>query len=203
MYSTSSLSGHSHQRPPSLMSPKIFATTTTVKPVLRNHRHERPPVLKDHIFLSSGHTFQNNLNLSLYRSPVLTDHTFLWLMGWSFKTSSTVYVCIYFSHSQKAISLMWPKIRNANMHISATLLQTASKFRYFGPDKGEGGEGGGLNCTCISCGGTPSEQPRPQHLCFQGIPGSWNFRGLVPRHAGQCPSDFQGLALALTNTGTE
>ncbi len=32
----------------------------TVKPVLRDHCHERPPVLKDHIFLVEGHTFQHS-----------------------------------------------------------------------------------------------------------------------------------------------
>ena len=32
----------------------------TVKPVLRDDCHERPPVLKDHIFLAEGSTFQCN-----------------------------------------------------------------------------------------------------------------------------------------------
>ncbi len=62
--------------------------TNTVKPVLRDHCHERPPVLKDHTFLVEVPNFS-------VIEPVTKDHlcwerTFLWPMGWSFKTGVTV-----------------------------------------------------------------------------------------------------------------
>ena len=62
----------------------------TVKPVLKDYCHERQKcvVFQDHTFLAEGPIFQ-------YKEPVTRDHlsrqtTFLWPMGWSFKTSSTV-----------------------------------------------------------------------------------------------------------------
>ncbi len=64
----------------------------TVKPVLREYCYERPPVLKDQIFLSECSNFS-------VIEPVTKDHLsretiFVWPMGWSFKTGSTVHPSI-------------------------------------------------------------------------------------------------------------
>ncbi len=53
------------------------------------------------------------------------------------------------------------------MHISATLLQTASKFRYFGPDKGEGGEGGVSTVPAYHVEALPQNNPVPSIYVFK------------------------------------
>ncbi len=62
-----------------------------MKPVLRDHCHVWSPVLKDHILLTKGPTFQHNWTCHQKR-PVLRDHISMAKMGWSFKTGSTVLV---------------------------------------------------------------------------------------------------------------
>ncbi len=49
---------------------------STVKPVLTDHCYERPPVLKDHILVAEGPTFQCNWTCH-QRPPVLKDHIFM------------------------------------------------------------------------------------------------------------------------------
>ncbi len=89
----------------------------TAKSVFGDHYHERPPVLKNHIFLTEGHTFPWNC-ICHQRSPNLKDHIFFffWLTGWSFKTGSTVvlpnklyihvYRChIWYKHRPKKVAM--------------------------------------------------------------------------------------------------
>ncbi len=66
---------------------EVLGRVHTVKPILRDHCHERPPVLKDHIFLAEGPTFQYNW-ICHQRPPVLQDQ---WCGQWgAFKIDSTV-----------------------------------------------------------------------------------------------------------------
>ncbi len=53
-----------------------FMFSSVVKAVLTDHCHERPPVLKDHIFLVEGPTFQCNWACH-QRPPVLRDQIFM------------------------------------------------------------------------------------------------------------------------------
>ncbi len=69
----------------------VFRTSTestvgsnTVQSVLRDHCHERPPVLKDLIFLAEGPTFQ--CNWTCHKEHLSSESTFVWPMGWSFKS---------------------------------------------------------------------------------------------------------------------
>ena len=59
-----------------------------MKPVLGVHCLERPTVLTDHVF-SAGPVFQYNWT-SVTRDHLSWQTTFLWTMGWSFNTGSTV-----------------------------------------------------------------------------------------------------------------
>ncbi len=97
-----------------------------MKPVLRDQCHERPLVLKDHIFLTEGRTFN-------VIEPVIKDHlssesTFLW----PFKTGSTVFLasitegrmwqCIkaaFYSYSGLIFDCMkqWQTINDSNKHV--------------------------------------------------------------------------------------
>ena len=66
-----------------------FLRNGTVKPVMKDHCHERPPVLTDHAFLAERPTFQYNWTCQ-QKDHLSWQTTFLWQMGWSFKTGSSV-----------------------------------------------------------------------------------------------------------------
>ncbi len=51
----------------------VVARLNTVKPVLKEDYHKRPPVLKDHIFMAEGPTFQYISTCHKWL-PVLIDH---------------------------------------------------------------------------------------------------------------------------------